>query len=436
MLDKLQKQVVESDANHILVIAGAGSGKTRCLTERVKYLLNSGVEPNSIVAITFTNMAAEEMRERLCDIEGIGDTFIGTIHSFANRILKSSGEKYKLYTDELDIQYHVYLIGRYCRHITTERYGQYRKLLTKYNLGQISEQELNSFWDMGEYIEYKCLQRSADDVRTYIQNGGTHYLESIETLCIRDNVITFDELLIKADEYFRSLNTRINHLLVDEFQDIGNLEWGFIRSLNAEHTFFIGDDYQAIYGFKGSNVNIFKSLASNSKYKRYTLSNNYRNSTSILETAENVISQVPSRIIKTIVPKNNNVGSVKVYKKNMLESIGVPKIKSDKNNYKDWFILTRSNKELFDICCMCDRNNIPYTTFKREGMSLQELREQMSENTVKILTVHASKGLENKNVILYGNFPIKLPHYRKDEEERRVMYVGITRAIDTLLILN
>lgn len=435
MLDNLQKQVVESDADNIIVVAGAGSGKTRCLTERIKFLLNNGIEPNSIVAITFTNMAAEEMRERLCEVQGIGDTFIGTIHSFANHVLKSSGEIYKLYTDELDIQYHIYLIDKYCKQLTTQRYGEFRKLQAKYEAGQVSEQEFNSFWDMGEYIEYKCLHRSAKDVKTYREKGGTIYLESIETLCIRDNVITFDELLIKADEYFRSLNTRINHLLVDEFQDIGNLEWNFIRSLDAEHTFYIGDDYQAIYGFKGSNVNIFKSLVRNNKYKVYTLSNNYRNSISILEMADKIISQVPSRIIKNIKPINPNKGQVCVYKKNMFSSIGIPKIINNKS-YKDWFILTRSNKELFEICSLCELHKIPYTTFKRDGMSLQDLKNKMEEDTVKVLTVHASKGLENKNVILYGNFPIMYPKYRKDDEERRVMYVGVTRAIDYLLILN
>ena len=79
---------------------------------------------------------------------------------------------------------------------------------------------------------------------------------------------------------------------------------------------------------------------------------------------------------------------------------------------------------------------MPFTTFKREGMTLANLKKHMNSNRVKLLTVHVSKGLEAKNVILYGNFPVQCPNYRRDEEERKVMYVGITRAKENLVILN
>lgn len=88
VLDEQQQAIVNSEAKNIVVVAGAGSGKTRVLTERVKHLLETGVMPHNIVAITFTNLAAEEMRTRLKDLDGIGDAFIGTIHSFANRLMK------------------------------------------------------------------------------------------------------------------------------------------------------------------------------------------------------------------------------------------------------------------------------------------------------------------------------------------------------------
>lgn len=92
-LDTNQEQIVNSTAKNIIVSAGAGSGKTRVLTERVKHLIDIGISPENIVCITFTNKAADEMRSRLEDVSDIGDAFIGTIHSFANRILKASGKK-------------------------------------------------------------------------------------------------------------------------------------------------------------------------------------------------------------------------------------------------------------------------------------------------------------------------------------------------------
>jgi len=434
MLDEKQKEVVESKEPNILVVAGAGSGKTLCLTERIKYLLNTDVAPSGIVAITFTNMAAEEMKERLANVNGIGDCFIGTIHSFANKILKNSNEHYTLYTDEVDLKYHIYLIGKYCKNLTIERYAEYCKLRTLYEMGRVTEDEIDNFFDKAENVELRCINRSIETVQEYINNGGSTYVESIETLMKRDNCITFDELLEKSRDYFSSLNIRINHLLVDEFQDIGNLEWRFIQSLNAYNNFFIGDDYQAIYGFKGSNVSIFTSLANNEKYKVYILENNYRNSRKILSIASEVIRQVPDRIDKKSIPHNTNSGIVMIKNKYSLKDC-LHDIKCE-GSYKDWFILTRSNKELYYIVQQCEDLGIPHDTFKREGMSLAELKKRMENDTVKILTVHSSKGLENKNVLLYGNFPVQCPKYRKNDEERRVMYVGITRAIDKLLILN
>ena len=101
-LDKEQKEIVYSKSRNIVVRAGAGSGKTRVLTERIKYLLQKGIKPESIVAFTFTNMAADELKERLSDIEGYDKMFIGTIHSYANYILKRFGNvHYELLTDEL-----------------------------------------------------------------------------------------------------------------------------------------------------------------------------------------------------------------------------------------------------------------------------------------------------------------------------------------------
>ena len=109
-LDTNQEQIVNSTAKNIIVSAGAGSGKTRVLTERVKHLIDNGVQPENIVCITFTNKAADEMRERLNDVDGIGEAFIGTIHSFANRILKASGKRYDLLTAEKEIEIIRYLL--------------------------------------------------------------------------------------------------------------------------------------------------------------------------------------------------------------------------------------------------------------------------------------------------------------------------------------
>ena len=95
MLDEYQQEIVNSNEPRIIVEAGAGTGKTYTLTERVKRLLLDGVEPSNMVIITFTRMAAEELKERLVDVPGIGDCFVGTIHSFANKIFQNSNQEFK-----------------------------------------------------------------------------------------------------------------------------------------------------------------------------------------------------------------------------------------------------------------------------------------------------------------------------------------------------
>ena len=170
------------------------------------------------------------------------------------------------------------------------------------------------------------------------------------------------------------------------------------------------------------------------KWTSYYLSANYRNATNILDVAKTVIMQADNIMDKNVYATRSETGEVIVDTKNKLSNY-LRKIRKDKN-YKDWFILVRVNKDIYEISQQLESLDIPYVTFKQGGTSNEELDSLMNEDAVKILTVHTSKGLENKNVILYGNFPIKQRPYLKNSEERKVMYVGCTRAEDKLIILN
>ena len=419
-LDPAQAAAVTSDAQNILVVAGAGSGKTRVLTERIKYLLSNGVDPSDVVAITFTNMAADEMKARLADVDNIGDAFIGTIHSFANRIYKNSDEPYHIMTEEQEqlIYEEIFNLPKYKGQLTIKKWLKFKDAEKLAATGRIDESEA---WEILSPSERNVL---------YTCNGD------FERIRKRDNIITFDELIEYATAYYESLGATIEHLLVDEFQDIGTLEYKFIRALNAEHYFFVGDDYQAIYGFKGGNVDIFKSLCNRDPaFKTYFLNNNYRSCREIIELAEKVIAQVPERIHKKAVVCNTDKGMVAVDRRDHSERI-VRLLQNDKNNWRDWFVLTRTNKEAYQLADLLDDEGINYCFIHRSELTLEELEEAMKSNLVKIMTVHSAKGLENKKVILYGNFPIKQPPYLRNPDERRVMYVGITRAIERLYLFN
>lgn len=434
-LDAQQEKAVLTEDSHVLVVAGAGSGKTRVLTERIKHLLNKGVPAANIVAITFTNMAAEEMKERLYDVPGIGDAFIGTIHSFANKVMKLSGEKYQLYNDQIDNDYHRQLITKYCHFLTFDRFLEYKDVQTQAMMGKITEKEAEDFLDPSEAGELRLIERKQREIDYEIQEcGKTDFPESIDTLCKKHGVITFDELLRKAEAYFRSINAEIEHVLVDEFQDVGTLEFNFIDSLAAQNYFLVGDDWQSIYSFKGGNVKIFMKLIEDGMFSVFYLTNNYRNSKAVLDVANTIIQQVHNKIEKTINQLSPSEGSVQIVSKRTLPAV-LHNINTS-GDYKDYFILVRTNKDLFKMVEMCQDYEIPVTTFKREGMTLADLKKKMAENRVKVLTVHVSKGLEVKNVLLYGNFPVLCPNYRLDEEERKVMYVGITRAQENLIIMN
>jgi DNA helicase-2/ATP-dependent DNA helicase PcrA len=418
-LDTYQGEIVKSEADRILVVAGAGSGKTRVLIERINHLLEKGVEPHNIVAITFTNIAAEEIRERLQHVPVVGDMFIGTIHSFANRIYKSSGEKYTILTEtSRQLIYEEILSKPQHSGLTFKRWLGYMDLQKAVSLNLAPEEKLSEYLLPSELnILIRCPEMAKQIMK-------------------RDNIIDFEQLLKHSTAYFTSLGARVEHLLVDELQDIDTLEYAFIKCLNAQNYFLVGDDWQAIYGFKGGNVGIFYSLLRDDSYRKYYLENNYRNCREIVDLGLQIIADVPNITEKAINVCNvSSDGHICVYSKNKTAML-VSLLQRNKDSWRDWFILTRTNKEAYAIADLLDDNEIDYCFIKRAELTLEELRETMKSNQVKVMTVHSAKGLENKNVILYGNFPLKVPKYIRNYEERKVMYVGITRASEQLHIFN
>lgn len=426
-LDKTQEKIVKSTFKNIIVSAGAGSGKTRVLTERVKHLIEIGVEPVNIVCITFTNKAANEMRERLSDVIGVGEAFIGTIHSFANHILKDSGKRYDILTADKEIEIIRNLISKYAKHTTIDDYSNYIKWRNMEKLGIIDKSIPQP--SSNTCHEIQIFYGEVDKPITM------EYPENLQDVCAKNNIITFDELITECTIYFKKINGSIEYLLVDEFQDIGMNEYEFIMALNAEHNFMVGDDWQSIYGFKGGDVQIFLTLMQDKNWQSYYMTTNYRNSKKVLNVAKKVIEQADDIIDKKVSAARSESGDVEFDSKyNLTKYLDAMKHYRD---YKDWFILARTNKEIYELSQHLTKAGVPFKTFKQGNTSTEELNQIMNSNTVKLLTVHASKGLENKKVIIYGNFQVQIPTYRQvNSEERKVFYVAITRAMDKLIILN
>lgn len=331
ILDEQQKEAVYCNSDKILVAASAGCGKTLALTERLKHLLEIGTNPKEIFAITYTNAAAQEMRNRINNSENV---FIGTIHSLANRILLLNG-------------------------IDTNKYLQ--------------EEDFDELFEL-----------------------------------IKLNPIKIP---------------KVSHLLVDEFQDICQNEYNFITDiLKPENFFYIGDAAQSIFSFKGSNYQIFNSLCSNPDITLIELNNNYRNGIEIIDFAENFLENMDDIYIVQSKWANKNYGEV--IKIRFSYDLILKYLQN--KDYKDWFILTRTNAEIENITKFLASNNIPNTTFKKADLTLEELNKILTENMVKVLTVHSAKGLESKNVIVIS---FKL----WNDEEKRIAYVAATRAEDKLI---
>ncbi len=422
MLDKNQQEIVDSNEPRIIVEAGAGSGKTRVLIERVKRLLKDGVEPSNMVCITFTNMAAEEMKERLVNVPGIGDCFIGTIHSFANKIFKNSNIEYKLFNEEIQDQFMSVLIALYGKFLTMPVYIKYKEYAKKVDMGLMEEEDIERFIDPNALYEIKVFLKNYRD---------KNYPENMNILCKRHNVITFDELLERTTKYFKEIDGKVEYLFVDEFQDIGPLEKKFFQALNADNYFYVGDEKQALYAFKGGNVNFFLNLIKSPKWKTYYLKNNYRCGQAILELATRVIVQADDVISYESICKSGKVGNTIVDSKYKIDEY-----LKNITNYKDWFVLVRTNKDLVKLEAKMREFEIPYVSFRKGEMTLDQMRNCMAKDKVKLLTIHTSKGLESPNVLLWGNFPIRQKPYLRNNDELKVLYVGITRGIDQTIVLN
>lgn len=202
-----------------------------------------------MVIITFTRMAAEELKERLVDVPGIGDCFVGTIHAFANKIFGNSNIEYKIYTEEIEDQFMSVLISLYAKHLTMENYLRYKDLRKQVDNGMLEEAELRAQFTSGEIYEINVLLHNMKSTEEYPQN--------VKYLCKKNNVITFDELLKRTTEYFKSIGGKIEYLFVDEYQDIGPLEKDFFEALNADNYFFIGDTKQSLYRLQRWRCKLF-----------------------------------------------------------------------------------------------------------------------------------------------------------------------------------
>lgn len=247
-------------------------------------------------------------------------------------------------------------------------------------------------------------------------------------ICLSNGVFVMDEIqdenydiiLEKAIEIPTSKYPRIQHLLVDEAQDLTRLEYDFIKKIQTDYSFFVGDDRQNIYQFRGGSDKFLRDMINDAGFKVYYLTQNYRNAPNILSFADEMLQPYNSLSL-SCEPTKTLEGELE----HCPFETALTYLEADQN-WGNWFILARTNRDLLEVKGRLDEKEIPNITFKRGDMdTLNDLENLMKTNTVKILTIHAAKGLEANNVIVVG-----AKGY--NDEERRLRYVASTRARNNL----
>jgi len=343
-LNKSQLEAVKTTEGPVMVMAGAGSGKTKVLTTRISYLIGElGVPLDNILAVTFTNKAANEMKERISKILNINakGMWVSTFHSFSSRLLRLEIDKMPPYTKYFNI-----IDDDDSLKIVKEIMKEMGDLYT-------SPKEMRNLISKSKnFLDFKIKDI---DRRTEFHKVFDLY----EARLKKDNLLDFDDLIIKTIELLTKFPNvlekyqhKFQYILVDEFQDTNELQYKLMRLLSAKHKniFVVGDDFQSIYAFRGAKLeNINKFQRDFIGTKLILLEQNYRSTKEILNLANNVIINNPNQIKKTMFSENNFGSKPKIYSayssydEIMYVCDKIKELVLDGDSYSDIAIMYRAN---------------------------------------------------------------------------------------------
>ena len=303
-LNPAQKKAVLKTEGPVLILAGAGSGKTTVLTHRIAYLIEQGVKPYNIMAITFTNKAAREMKERVEKITPFGkDVWVSTFHSSCVRILRRDIERLG-YTSQFTIN-DSDDSERLIKEILKELNISDKDFSPKMVMGKISEQK-------NELISAKAfLETAEEDFRLKtISKVYTEYQKRLK----QNNALDFDDLIFKTVQLFAQnpdildkYREKFLYIMIDEYQDTNSCQYNLIRQLSSKYRNLcaVGDDDQSIYGWRGANIrNILDFEKDFKNAEVIKLEQNYRSTKVILDAANTVIKNNISRKSKELWTEN------------------------------------------------------------------------------------------------------------------------------------
>ncbi|WP_396164761.1 ATP-dependent helicase [Flavobacterium sp.] len=320
-LNEAQRAPVLQKDGAMIVIAGAGSGKTRVLTVRIANLMHQGVDAFNILALTFTNKAAREMKKRIAEIVGNNEAknlWMGTFHSVFAKILRSEAEKlgYPSNFTIYDSQDSLRCLGGIIKEMQLDK-DIYKP---KQILGRISQYK-NSLITVRAYFNNPELQEA--DAMSKKPRMGEIYNNYVER-CFKSGAMDFDDLLLKTNELLNRFpdvlakyQDRFRYILVDEYQDTNHSQYLIVKALSDrfQNICVVGDDAQSIYAFRGANINnIINFQKDYDGVKMYRLEQNYRSSKNIVEAANNVIDKNKTKLDKIVWTANDDGPKIKVHR--------------------------------------------------------------------------------------------------------------------------
>ena len=415
-LEKLnpeQRQAVEHITGPLMVIAGAGSGKTRVLTYRIIHLINNNVSPFSILALTFTNKAAKEMRNRIDSIVGKNisrDLWMGTFHSIFSRILRMEAHKLNYPTN-------------FTIYDTDDAKSLIRSIIKELNLdkdiykvsiiiNRISALK-NNFITHDQYSNHQELvQTDKIAKRTEFQRIYTMYSQR----CLKASAMDFDDLLLNTYKLLNNFpdallkyQSKFKYILIDEYQDTNHVQYLIIKKLAAlhENICIVGDDAQSIYSFRGAKIqNILNFKSDYPDFKSYKLEQNYRSTNTIVETANSLIKHNENQIPKEVWTENEKGEKIILCKcgsdndEGRLVANTIFEIKMQDQAYpKDFAILYRTNAQSRALEEALRKQNIPYKIYG--GLSFYQRKEIKDILSYCRLTINPNDEEALKRVINY-----------------------------------
>ncbi|WP_303839817.1 ATP-dependent helicase [Apibacter mensalis] len=386
-LNEVQKQAVSTTEGPLMIIAGAGSGKTRVLTYRIAHLIDKGVDSFNILALTFTNKAAREMKERIAALIGgteAKNLWMGTFHSVFARILRAEANKlgfpsnFTIYDQQDCLNVIKKIINEL--QLDTDIYKP------KQVLGRISSYKNNLITVRAYFNNPELIEADTAAMRPKIG----HIYQAYVDRCFKSGAMDFDDLLLRTNELLTRFpeslakyQDRFRYIMVDEYQDTNHSQYLIVKALASrfENICVVGDDAQSIYAFRGANIrNILNFKKDYPDAKIIPLEQNYRSTQIIVEAANEVIAKNRDQLEKNVWTQNPSGDKIPVYRalsdadeaNYVASEIFSLKMSQQKNN-KNFAVLYRTNAQSRAIEEALRKKNISYKVFG--GLSFYQRKE-------------------------------------------------------------